>query len=354
MLKSAALALALSISAQAVELTPIACAPQTYTPEALRYEMEGSVQVAFSLGQNGEPVEPKVLQTSAYSLLNRDALAHARTCRFAVTEPAGTLHTMTVKWQLPQGRPQIAPQFLPQTCLHKYKVLTPAKPGAEQDSLTVRMQIWSDGSAYTPKVEHSSNDPDLDKLAEHYVENCRFEPALRDGKPVQSATLLTLSVDRAVYSEAKMRGLYDRLAARMAQNKDVKVAHILYASEAAALEAIAALRNGQAFGQLAKQQSLDKASGKVDGELGWVRPSDMVASFSAALQAQEQPGLIAKPVHTQFGWHVVQVWDFRPASVPPYEAVSDHLRLALLKETETVVQSPPATASGSKTNALAK
>ncbi len=343
MLRLATLALALTTSAQATEMTPTACAAQTYSPEALRYEMEGSVQLAFTLDKDGMPVEPRVQLSSGYGLLNRDTIAHIRSCRFAADGAAGAQHTMTVHWRLPQGSPEAVPRFLPQSCLNKYKALTPASPGP--DYLTVRMQVWPDGHAYTPKIEQSSGEPELDKLAENYVENCRFVPAQRDGKSAHGAILLTLPVDRTIYAEDKVHIQYDRIVARLSQIKDYKVAHILYATEAAAQEGMAALRSGQPFGALARQQSMDKASGKVDGELGWLRVSDVVTAFAAAMQAQDKPDLIGKPVHTPFGWHIVQIREIRPAAIPSYEIVRDRLRSTLLKETDIVVQRPPAAAS---------
>lgn len=319
------------------ELAPRACAPQQYTPEALRYEMEGSVRLVFSLDADGKPVDPRVEQASGYALLDRDAIAHLNGCRFPAGAGAvtGIRHAMTVRWQLPQGRPEVAPALVPDSCARRYKALSPGVPATGGDVLTVRMQVWPDGRAFTPKIERSSGEPEIDRLAEALVEHCRYTPAMRNGRPVQGAMLLPVQVNRATFAEAQVRASYERIVTRIAQKPDVKIAHILYAEESAARAAIAAIRAGAAFGTLARRDSLDTASGQVDGELGWVRPDGMVEALALALQAQKQPGLIADPVPTKLGWHVLRVDSIRPATAPLYAAVKDRLRSMLIVEEAT-------------------
>jgi peptidyl-prolyl cis-trans isomerase SurA len=59
------------------------------------------------------------------------------------------------------------------------------------------------------------------------------------------------------------------------------------------------------FEDLAKLYSNDGSADK-GGDLGWVFPGDTVPEFERAMDALK-PGEISEPVHSQFGWHLIQV-----------------------------------------------
>lgn len=65
------------------------------------------------------------------------------------------------------------------------------------------------------------------------------------------------------------------------------------------------LEHGADFAALARQYS-DDASAANGGDLGWVSPGDTVPAFEHAMDALK-PGEISDPVHTPFGWHLIQV-----------------------------------------------
>jgi peptidyl-prolyl cis-trans isomerase SurA len=70
------------------------------------------------------------------------------------------------------------------------------------------------------------------------------------------------------------------------------------------------LRGGADFATLARSNSQDTISAAKGGELGWVGPGDTVPDFENAMNALA-PGEISEPVHTQFGWHLIQVMEYR-------------------------------------------
>lgn len=65
------------------------------------------------------------------------------------------------------------------------------------------------------------------------------------------------------------------------------------------------IENGADFAKLARQYS-DDSSASSGGDLGWVSPGDTVPDFEHAMDALK-PGQVSQPIHTQFGWHLIQV-----------------------------------------------
>ena len=90
--------------------------------------------------------------------------------------------------------------------------------------------------------------------------------------------------------------------------------HILVATEEDALDVIAKLDNGADFAALAQEVSTDMGSAVDGGSLGYFAlngdtTSKMVEEFSAAVREQEIGVHSAKPVQSQFGYHIILVED---------------------------------------------
>ncbi len=73
------------------------------------------------------------------------------------------------------------------------------------------------------------------------------------------------------------------------------------------------LDNGAKFSELARLHSEDGSAAK-GGDLGWISPGDTVPEFEHAMDALK-PGQISEPVHTPFGWHLIQVLERRSEDV---------------------------------------
>ena len=56
----------------------------------------------------------------------------------------------------------------------------------------------------------------------------------------------------------------------------------------------------------------------------------MVKPFADAVMALKKGETIAKPVQTQFGWHVIRLDDVREVQPPPFEEVKEQLNQAVL------------------------
>lgn len=109
---------------------------------------------------------------------------------------------------------------------------------------------------------------------------------------------------------------------------EYRARHILVASEQQAKDIINQLNHGANFAALAKKYSTD-ASGKQGGELGWFSPDQMVPAFSTAVAKLKKGEYTREPVHTQYGWHVIQLEDTRSMPPPSLDSVRDQLTNSL-------------------------
>lgn len=91
-------------------------------------------------------------------------------------------------------------------------------------------------------------------------------------------------------------------------------------------------RQGGDFDALAKQYSDDPGSASEGGDLGYVGRGDMATPFEEALFELDEPGAVAGPVETSFGYHVIKLEDVREPKPKPFEAVRDEIREKLAQQ----------------------
>lgn len=70
------------------------------------------------------------------------------------------------------------------------------------------------------------------------------------------------------------------------------------------------LRAGEDFATLARSNSQDPLSAAKGGDLGWLGPGDTVPDFESAMDELAE-GQISAPVKTRYGWHLIQVMEYR-------------------------------------------
>ena len=133
--------------------------------------------------------------------------------------------------------------------------------------------------------------------------------------------------------DQQVHGVYDSTIAGKPGDKEVHARHILVATEAQANDVIKQLKTGGDFGKLAVSLSTDKASAAQNGgDLGWFKQGDMLPEFSAAAFAMNKGDISQTPVHTRYGWHVIQVLDTRTATPPTFDSVKDQIRQKLIQQ----------------------
>jgi len=79
----------------------------------------------------------------------------------------------------------------------------------------------------------------------------------------------------------------------------------LVQKQSEALAVLERIKNGEKFGKLAKELSIDSGSAKRDGNLGYFGRGKMVKEFENAA-FNLQAGQISEPVKTQYGYHIIK------------------------------------------------
>jgi peptidyl-prolyl cis-trans isomerase C len=178
-----------------------------------------------------------------------------------------------------------------------------------------------DGQALVVAAEKSGLDKDptvrrqMQEAADHALETA----------------LLHKEITPLVSADA-VRARYEKEVAGKPGEEEVHARHILVADEATAKKIIGELNKGGDFAALSKQYSKDPGAAQQGGDLGFFKKDEMVPAFADAAFALK-PGQISQtPVHTQFGWHVIQVLERRRAPPPTFEQASVELRQKMIQE----------------------
>jgi len=85
----------------------------------------------------------------------------------------------------------------------------------------------------------------------------------------------------------------------------IKCSHILVKKQSEALTILERIKNGEKFGKLAREISIDSGSAKRDGNLGYFGRGMMVKSFENAAFKLEI-GKMSEPIKSEFGYHIIK------------------------------------------------
>lgn len=152
-----------------------------------------------------------------------------------------------------------------------------------------------------------------------------------------SIEYLVLDVEAAkkniAVNEADVRTYYEQNRERLGTKEERRASHILISvpSGAPAAERERAREKAQgllaevkkapgSFAEMARKNSQDPGSAEKGGDLDFVTRGAMVKPFEDAMFALSK-GEISDLVETEFGYHIIQLNDIKPGTVPPFEQV---------------------------------
>ncbi|HHV55277.1 MAG TPA: foldase [Firmicutes bacterium] len=132
-------------------------------------------------------------------------------------------------------------------------------------------------------------------------------------------------------TDEDVKAYFDEHQAELGQPEQVRARHILVKTKEEAEKIRAQLEEGADFAELARKYSLDESSAADGGELGFLTADQLVPEFSEAAFALEV-GAISQPVQTQYGYHIIQVEEKKPAVPAKLEEVSRAIVETLTKD----------------------
>jgi foldase protein PrsA len=119
-------------------------------------------------------------------------------------------------------------------------------------------------------------------------------------------------------SDTEALANYNKNSAQYKKAASRSLEHILVKTQKLAQSIYTQLQNGASFAALAKKYSTDSGSKINGGKLGVQYENQLVAPFAKVAFALKT-GVLSKPVHTQFGWHVIKaLGPVIPASTSPF------------------------------------
>ena len=158
----------------------------------------------------------------------------------------------------------------------------------------------------------------------------------RDKEELMVRTWITKQFENTVISDSEAKAYFDKHSDEFKVPAQVHARHILLKDEKGAKDVLAQLKGlkGDAlkkrFIELAKAKSTGP-TGPKGGDLGFFAPGQMVKPFNDAVFAMKKGEVSAKPVKTQFGYHVIYAEDIKPAKTIPYKEAKNRI-IGMLKQ----------------------
>jgi peptidyl-prolyl cis-trans isomerase C len=131
-------------------------------------------------------------------------------------------------------------------------------------------------------------------------------------------------------SETDLRSYYDREAER-AGSEELRLRHILFADELAAVEAVAAALQPDADFE-AVMADFEGRGALQARELDWANMTQLPPELADAAKQLEDGEVAPVPIQSSFGWHALQRVESRPLQLPAFDQVREGARRQLTEQ----------------------
>ena len=160
----------------------------------------------------------------------------------------------------------------------------------------------------------------------------RAKDAFQVQKLIETKILANLTI-----SDEAAKAFYDQNQDKMQRPEQVHVRHILIRADKTAPEAdrkkakekaqglLDQIKKGGDFAKLATDNSDDPGSKARGGDLNWVSKGQTVEPFEKAAFALAKPNDLSPVVESDFGYHVIQLIEKRPAGVVPFAEAKERI-----------------------------
>jgi parvulin-like peptidyl-prolyl isomerase len=153
-------------------------------------------------------------------------------------------------------------------------------------------------------------------------------------------TLIGQLLEKEVESKTKVtdqdiKNYYEKHKSELAPVTQIRVSHILVKSEEEAKNISESLRKGGDFAKVAGEKSVDAATAKNGGDLGYMSKGQMLPEIEAAA-SRLKPGEVSEPIKTKSGYEIIEVTDVKFGKPMEFERVKNVLfqRLSAEKQKE--------------------
>lgn len=219
------------------------------------------------------------------------------------------------------------------------------KPITEQEVEQSLAEVATMEDGGVPKL--SSFSPDFQRaFVEKYIEKMLIVEAARKGglnKDPEVVTEVKNFEDNILQqkyltdlvlkerSDKKLKDIYNEKFKAKDGKMEVHASHILVKTEEEAKKIKKELEKGADFDELADKYSIDPGAKLSSGDLGYFTYEEKVSDFSKAAFALKK-GETSDPIKTEFGWHIIKVYDKRKFAAPQYVEVLSDVEGALASE----------------------
>lgn len=149
---------------------------------------------------------------------------------------------------------------------------------------------------------------------------------------VERQILMEKIVSKAVIvTEKEIRDHFERYKTNFAKPEEIKASHILLRTEVEAKAILSQLKAGADFAELARTESIDPNTKEKGGDLGFFSRGRMIPAFEEAAFALEV-GEFSEVVETPYGYHIIKVYEKKPAQEPNLELVREEIRETLTEQ----------------------
>ncbi len=217
------------------------------------------------------------------------------------------------------------------------------------DDLITREVLYQESEKAGIKVSDEEVNKQYDMIVKRYPDEKKFKELLKQWdfteeeikseikrRTAVQELIKTNVTDKINIEDKDVKKFYDDNPDKFQSSEEVKASHILIkldpakADEAKKTDAKKKLEDtkerlakGEDFAKLAKEIS-EGPSNKNGGDLGFVRRGQMVKPFEDAVFALDA-GEVSDIVETQFGYHLIKVFEKKPARKVEFKEVKERL-----------------------------
>ncbi|AZN40806.1 peptidylprolyl isomerase [Paenibacillus albus] len=181
---------------------------------------------------------------------------------------------------------------------------------------------------------------EIDKIKKQFPAESDFEAALQQAgmtlDDLKAQTPMQLRISKLVEPQVKVtdddvKKYFDENKATFDEPEQVKASHILVATKEEADAIEKQLKDGGDFAAIAKEKSTDTGSKDAGGDLGYFTADKMDADFAKAAFALKV-GETSEPVKTQFGYHIIKVFDHKAGKKATFDEKKADIKDTLIRQ----------------------